>query len=88
MSQCFIRTWKAWSTWKGHQDHLKENWTLRPWEPKLLTGHAGWQSPLTTSGDVEGEGLRRGGVIDSGCVLRSFDVENLKDLKGNGSLYY
>ena len=61
MSLCFIRN-------QDHQGHLKENWTLRPWEPKLLTGHAGWQSPLTTSGGVEGEGLRRVGVIDSGCV--------------------
>jgi hypothetical protein len=27
----FMKAQEAWSTWKGHQGHLKENWTLGPW---------------------------------------------------------
>lgn len=34
--------YEAWSTWKGHQGHLKEN---EPCDGTKMAGHAGWQSP-------------------------------------------
>ena len=49
---CHYGSWKleAWSTWKGHQGHWKENWTLvKPPGTSVFFGHSKvWEELLMT----------------------------------------